>query len=122
MLRADLDAAGITFEDEHGRLDVHALRGTFATNLATAGVSPKAAQELMRHSDINLTMKDYTTLRLSDVAADLNKLPSLAAVESQPLRATGTNDQQAADTGRDSAKPSVSVARLYLTRRGMRLC
>jgi integrase/recombinase XerC len=112
MLRVDLDAAGIEFEDEHGRLDFHALRGTFATNLATAGVSPKAAQELMRHSDINLTMKVYTNLRLSDVAADLEKLPTMSSVEQNQLRATGTHDQPANNTAERSGKASGSVARL----------
>ena len=56
-----------------------------------AGVSPKAAQELMRHSDINLTMQTYTKLQLSDVASDLNKLPSMPTGDSQELRATGTD-------------------------------
>ena len=92
MLRRDLDAAGVPFEDTAGRrLDFHSLRGTFATNLAMAGVSPKAAQELMRHSDINLTMRTYTQLSLIDVASDLNKLPSLPTGEPQTLRATGTD-------------------------------
>jgi integrase/recombinase XerC len=61
--------------DSAGRaLDFHALRGTFATNLARAGVHPKAAQQLMRHSDINLTMMTYTTLPDSDIAAELGRL------------------------------------------------
>ena len=109
MLRADLNAAGIAFDNEHGRLDFHSLRGTFATNLATAGVSPKAAQELMRHSDINLTMKVYTNLRISDVAADLEKLPILQTADPHQLRATGTDNEQA---GNISDKASVSVARI----------
>ena len=113
MLRVDLDAAGIAFEDERGRLDFHSLRGTFATNLATAGVSPKAAQELMRHSDINLTMKTYTTLRLSDVAGDLNKLPALPTGDGQTQRATGTTDAAPIERHTTTAKPTpVLVARL----------
>ena len=60
MLARDLDAAGIPYETEAGILDFHALRGTFATMLSKSGVSPKAAQELMRHSDIRLTMPKYT--------------------------------------------------------------
>ena len=35
-------------------LDFHALRHTFATMLACAGVSPRVAMELMRHSDRRL--------------------------------------------------------------------
>ncbi len=113
MLRVDLEAAGIPFQDAAGqRLDFHSLRGTFATNLAMAGVSPKAAQELMRHSDINLTMKVYTNLRLSDVASDLEKLPPLPTGEPRQLRATGTTDQRANVSGGRSDKTTVSVARL----------
>ncbi len=108
MLRRDLDAAGVPFEDTAGRrLDFHSLRGTFATNLAMAGVSPKAAQELMRHSDINLTMRTYTQLSLVDVAADLSKLPSLPTGEPQTLRATGTDASAAR-----SDNPSRLVARM----------
>ncbi len=89
MLQRDLEAAGLEVETEDGRIDFHCLRGTFATNLALAGVSPKATQELMRHSDINLTMMTYTNLRISDVAADLNRLPSLVG-GGDPMTATGT--------------------------------
>ena len=111
MLRRDLDAAGVPFEDTAGRrLDFHSLRGTFATNLAMAGVSPKAAQELMRHSDINLPMRTYTQLSLNDVASDLSKLPSLPTGEPQTLRATGT-DACAAPSDRPSRLVARMVAR-----------
>ncbi|MFC1763846.1 tyrosine-type recombinase/integrase [Planctomycetota bacterium] len=65
MLRADLKAVGIDPADNgQGELDFHALRHSFGSLLAAAGVHPKTAQELMRHSDINLTMLRYThTLR-----------------------------------------------------------
>ena len=70
MLRRDLQAAGIPYRDEEGRvLDFHSLRHTFGTNLARAGVAPKVAQELMRHSDINLTMMTYTHVGLYDLNA-----------------------------------------------------
>ncbi len=63
LLRRDLNAAGIKPEDERGhRLDFHGLRHTFVTNLALAGVSPKDAQTLARHSTITLTLETYTHL------------------------------------------------------------
>lgn len=43
-----------------GKVDFHSLRHTFGTLLAAAGVHPKTAMDLMRHSDINLTMALYT--------------------------------------------------------------
>jgi integrase/recombinase XerD len=72
MLREDLQAAGIKYRDNTGRvLDFHALRVTFITSLSRAGVHPKTAQILARHGDINLTMKYYTHLSLEEVAAVL---------------------------------------------------
>lgn len=69
---ADFDASGRA-------LDFHALRHTFVTNLARAGVHPKTAQALARHSTITLTMDRYTHTVLGeqvDALASLPKLPS----------------------------------------------
>lgn len=65
MLRTDLMGTGIT------GLDFHSLRTTFITNLARAGVHPRRAQQLARHSDINLTMAFYTKLDRDELANDL---------------------------------------------------
>jgi integrase len=78
MIRVDLAAAGIPYTDEEGRVyDFHALRHQFISNLARAGVHPKLAQDLARHSDINLTMNAYTHLELQDRAGALEKLPAI---------------------------------------------
>ena len=60
LLRKRLEAAGIEPETEAGRVDFHSLRVTFITALARGDVHPKKAQELARHSSINLTMQVYT--------------------------------------------------------------
>jgi integrase len=66
----------LKYVDDDGRFaDFHALRKTFITNLSLAGVQPKAAQTLARHSDINLTMNTYTMLRVLDQAAAVESLP-----------------------------------------------
>jgi len=89
MLRHDLAAAGIEYRDESGRVfDFHALRHQFISMLAAAGVHPKTAQELARHSDINLTMSRYTHVRLSDLSTAVHALPNLHIPEMQ--KATGT--------------------------------
>ena len=76
MLRRDLEVAGIPYQDNAGRfLDFHSLRHTFGTNLARAGVAPKVAQELMRHSDVNLTLGIYSHVGISDLAGAVEKLP-----------------------------------------------
>lgn len=76
-MRRDLAKAGIVFDNERGRADLHALRVTFCTNLLNAGVHPRVVQELMRHSDIKLTMKVYTDPSQLPLAAALQLLPVL---------------------------------------------
>lgn len=63
--------------DANGRYaDFHALRHTFITNLGRAGVSPKTAQSLARHSDIKLTLDIYTHIDQDEQIAAINSLPS----------------------------------------------
>ena len=79
MLRSDLKAAGIDYTDEAGRVfDFHALRHQFISSLAAAGVHPKVAQQLARHSTITLTMDRYTHVALAEVAGALDRLPEVA--------------------------------------------
>ncbi len=87
----------LCYVDADGRYaDFHALRKTFITNLSRAGVSPKLAQTLARHSDINLTMNTYTTLEIHDQSAAVEGLPAIPEIaRKQPaaqLKATGTDD------------------------------
>ena len=49
-------------------------RHTFITNLERAGVSPRTAQTLARHSDIRLTMGIYTHIELDDQAVAIRTL------------------------------------------------
>lgn len=68
----------LTYQNDQGHYaDFHALRKTFITNLSRAGVSPKTAQLLARHSDINLTMNTYTMLGVLDQAAAVEALPPI---------------------------------------------
>ena len=84
ILDRDLAAAGIAKADAEGRtVDVHSLRHIFATMLSQAGVRPRTAQELMRHSDIRLTMTTYTHLGLVDTAGAVEALPSVGAAASK---------------------------------------
>jgi integrase len=75
--RKDLTKAGITFVDDSGRrADLHSLRMTFGTNLTLAGAVPRAVQELMRHSDLKLSMQIYT---------DASQLPLFETVKRLPF-------------------------------------
>lgn len=81
IFRRDLETAGIRRFDDLGRkVDFHALRHTFATNLARAGVSQRLAQELMRHSEPQLTARIYT---------DASRLPTAEAVDKLPWLDSG---------------------------------
>jgi hypothetical protein len=87
--KRDLAAAGIPFEDVRGRrIDLHGLRKTYGTMLAAAGVSPRVAMELMRHSDMKLTMGVYTDVAQLPMIAETARLPSLSLPNPQIARAT----------------------------------
>lgn len=58
-MRKDLAEARIAYEVDGRVIDVHALRGTYGTLLAAAGVPLAVVQKLMRHSDPRLTSNTY---------------------------------------------------------------
>lgn len=101
MFKADLAATGeedesertvkeaIPYVDEAGRyVDFHALRHTCGTWLAACGVHPKVMQQIMRHCDINLTMR-YTHVLTGQQAQAVSSLPDLSLGQSAK---TGTHD------------------------------
>jgi len=93
VFNADLVFAGLATRDEEGKInkrddqgrsiDIHALRHTFATMLAKAGVPLQLLQKAMRHSDPKLTANVYSHLELLDLAGALDSLPDLDPLESQ---------------------------------------
>ncbi len=69
----------LCYADRDGNTaDFHSLRHTFITNLVKAGVQPKDAKELARHSTITLTMDRYAHVGLKDTAAAVGRLPGFA--------------------------------------------
>ena len=68
-------------------MDFHGLRTTYISRVVETGANLKECMELARHSDPKLTMKTYARVRLHDLSAVLERLPSSAAA---PLKATGT--------------------------------
>jgi integrase len=84
MLRSDLAAAGITYQDDDGRyFDFQAMRGQFISQLAAQGVHPEVAQVLARHSTITLTLDFYTHVDVLDVTGALDKLPPLTPAKNE---------------------------------------
>lgn len=65
----------LLYRDREGRVaDFHLLRHLFITELVRAGVAPKEAKELARHSTIVLTMDRYAHVGLRDTAAAVARL------------------------------------------------
>lgn len=89
----DCERAGIERYDAEGnQLDLHALgRTTFGTRLANSGVMPQMAAKLMRHTDVKITMKHYTKLRLHDEKRAVAVLPQIVAAQPAAQQATGTD-------------------------------
>jgi len=99
MFRADVEAAGLTYRDDAGRVrDFHCLRHTFITNLANGGVHPKVAQALARHSTITLTMDRYSHTLLGEQTEALDALPDLTAASQQMARKNGTDNARGGQT------------------------
>ncbi len=97
MLHSDLEAAGISYIDNSGRIaDFHALRHTCGSLLASAGTHPKVMQSIMRHGDINLTMSRYSHTYQGQESDAIASLPDLT----KPSR----ERQQAKQTGTDAVK------------------
>ncbi len=98
MLKQDLEAAGIAYEDEAGRVaDFHSLRHSFITNVVKSGATVKESQVLARHSKPELTIGIYTHIGISDERRALEKMPTLTNPDDQCNRAvalrTGTEDR-----------------------------
>jgi len=114
--RRDLAAAGIPYVDGGGRVaDFHALRKTFGTNLARTGVFPAVTKELMRHSDIKMTMDHYTDIRALPVAAAVEGLPRFVDLAAKVATGTGgeilpqTLSQSGVCSGDMQSRPVVAV-------------
>ncbi len=108
--RADLAAAGIK-DTRENRIDFHSLRHTFGTMLSASGVQPRTAMELMRHSEMRLTMIHYTDPELLPTEEGLLKLPNFLSPE---ISKSAQSDAQisAQQNGADGQTLSQSVAPL----------
>ena len=73
--RRRVESDFLKVQTAEGKIVFHSLRHTFSSLLAQSGVHPKIAQELMRHSSIDLTMSIYTHAQAEHVAAAVDALP-----------------------------------------------
>jgi len=91
----------LKYENSDGEYaDFHSNRHLFITSLERAGLSPKMAQTLARHSDIRLTLGVYTHVGIHDQTAAIGSLPGPPGEsvgpgnEAAALAATGTDGPQ----------------------------
>jgi len=101
-LAKDLQACGIKVEDERGfRVDFHALRHTFASLLANAGVSELARVKLARH----------TSWRQTDRYTDPKSIPLFLEIEKLTAAlASSLASPKSGKTGQNESKPVQSDA------------
>ena len=77
--------------------------------LSNAGVSPRKAMELMRHTDLRLTMKVYTDPRIFDLAGAVERLPASPTTQPKPVTAGATNMSEADVAGRTKSVTTTST-------------
>ncbi len=98
----------LCYQNEKGMYaDFHANRHTFITNLAKAGIHPKLAQSVARHSDVNLTLGIYSHVEVAEQAEAINALPappSLKGSSDKGQENTEAKETEAADA-RDEKGP-----------------
>jgi integrase/recombinase XerC len=110
MIQADLDAAGIAWQSGKIVVEFHSLRQNFATGLARAGVHPKLAQKLLRHSDVNLTMGVYTVMEDSEERQAVESMPvpgNLTHALTQQRARIG-NARESNSTSKSKSRPSIA--------------
>jgi integrase len=85
--RADLKRAKISHRDSAGHVvHFHSFRKTHASFAARYGVAQKATQEVLGHSDANLTANIYTEMPSEAIRSELKKLPWITenGIETDP--------------------------------------
>ncbi len=112
-LKPDLARAGIPYKDADGRqADFHSLRMTFGTMLAKNGVAPRTAMELIRHTNLRLTMNVYTDPSILDTAGAVEDLPDLTQPsEAAAALLTGTDGAPADTSTRPKVLPKSTTPR-----------
>jgi hypothetical protein len=108
--RTLLKRAGVPYKDALGRqADFHAIRRSLNTHLAQNGVDAHTRKEIMRHSELRLTLDVYT---------DPTALPTVAAMERLPIFAELQKNAQIDAHNPDSAVHTVAHSGLTSSEAG----
>jgi hypothetical protein len=80
LLRSHLKKAGIERKDGLGRVvHFHSFRKTLQSLGVTCGINQRAAQEILGHSDANLTAQAYTDVPSLQLHDEIAKLPWISS-------------------------------------------
>lgn len=74
MLRGLLKKYNKQHNEKLEKVTPHTLRHTFCTNLANAGMNPKALQYIMGHSNITMTLNYYAHATFASAKAEMERL------------------------------------------------
>ena len=102
-LAQDLAAAGIPLVTEHGKAVFHSLRITYINLVLDLGVNPKEAQQLARHSTVNLTMNVYGRTRSEYLSGVVERL--YESVCATFVQLAGVEEPLALAVGGDAGMP-----------------
>jgi integrase len=75
--------AGIQTHSEQGDVDIHSLRGCFATLAIDGGANPRAVQEVLGHSTLEMTMRIYARATDRGKRGAVDSLPFATAAQPQ---------------------------------------
>src|SRR5258708_7306149 len=109
--RVDLKRAEIPHKDSAGHVvHFHSFRKTHASFAARYGVAQKATQEVLGHSDANLTANIYTEMPSDAIRTELEKLPWItetSVAKSTPNRTpvSGPEGHLVSERGKSSEGP-----------------
>ena len=78
VFRKLVDKYNSKHEEPLPKITPHVCKHTYCSNMAKAGMNPKALQYLMGHSDIGVTLNVYTHLGLIDAKEEMNRIAKLA--------------------------------------------
>jgi integrase len=100
VLRRDLAKANVPYSlptlDGPKYADFHALRHSYLSALAAAGVGVKELQELARHADPRITLGIYTHARAESLGASVARLQLPGEGQGNPLAKLSRADLEAA--------------------------
>jgi integrase/recombinase XerD len=106
LLRGDFKRAGIERVDALGRsVHFHSFRKTWQTLGVRYGINQRVAQEVLGHSDANLTAKVYTDVPALALHTEIAKLPWIEAA-TPPAAAAAASLDAALNTHTGSDVPA----------------